>query len=488
MTGKTPVNDYSESEFSNLRIKNSTTKDVFDMIGWILTLVVPVLFYLYSPAIVVDGFDYEPKVFICIILSTSVMWIFSLLPEFMPSIFAILSTLLLSLVDSSIILSGFSSATFVIVLSIIIMTIAIIQSGIMKRFLLSLLKNTKTVHSASWALFGFGFLISPFLPSVINRTQLLSPLVKEVGESLDVTKEGNSLLYTSGYVGTTLLASSFLSASLLNFIIFSLLPLQEQQQFQSIGWFQGTLVISGILLLSYLLILPIFFHGKHIKEKVPHNFHHSLEKMGKVKPAELISLAALLVFFLGILTTQHHHISGSWLGFSLLFLLLVLGYIKLEDFQRKVDWPYLFLLSSIVGISNTFKTLGLDTWLYNHLLTVFPEILKDKFLLFSFVTTITLGLRLILPVGAVVALLAPIILTIAVKIGVSGWALCMVLLFVGDIWFFPYQCTFYQIYKSGFNSSNLNEKKFLILNAVINLLKLLALYLSFYYWKYLSLI
>ncbi|MBY0282007.1 MAG: TRAP transporter large permease subunit [Alphaproteobacteria bacterium] len=413
------------------------------------------------------------------------MWLFALLPEFIPGIFILLATLILSLVDSSIILSGFASPTFIIVLSIIMMTVSIMQSGIMKRFILSLLRHTHTLHLASWALFGFGLIITPILPSIINRAQITGPLVKEISESLKTGKDGNELLYTSGFLGVFLLSSSFLSASLLNFIIFSLLPLQEQQQFQTQGWLQGTLVMTGFLVIAYMLIVPLFFRKK---EKIEHKFNLSLEKMGKIKVKEVISLGALFIFFIGMLTTQHHHISSSWLGFSILFLLLALGYVNLNDFQRKVDWPYLFFLSSIVGISAVFKSLGLDIWLYNHLLTAFPEILKDKMFLFAFIAAVTLILRFMLPVGAVVALLAPTILAIATKVGVSGWALCMVLLLVGDIWFFPYQCTFYRIYKAGFNNSKINERKFLIINALVNVIKLIALFLSFYYWKYLSLI
>jgi di/tricarboxylate transporter len=91
----------------------------------------------------------------------------------------------------------------------------------------------------------------------------------------------------------------------------------------------------------------------------------------------------------------------------------------MEDFQKKVDWPYLFFLSAIVGISAIFKALGLDTWLYDHLLLTFPEILKDNMILFSSIALVSLTLRFILPVGAVVALLAPTILAISVKIGIS---------------------------------------------------------------------
>jgi di/tricarboxylate transporter len=298
-------------------------------------------------------------------------------------------------------------------------------------------------------------------------------------------KNSDSLLYTSAYLGTTLFSSSFLTASLLNIIVLSILPLQEQQQFHTEGWFKATFVITAVLLIAYIFVLFIFFKNK---EKKSCEFNLGLEKMGRITPNEIISLAIVLIFFFGILTTQHHHIASSWLGFSLLFLLMVLGVVSVDEFQKKVDWSYLFFLSAIIGISVTFKALKLDLWFYDNMLILFPEILEDKVLLFSLIALITILMRFMLPVGAVVAFLIPVILAIANKEGVSAWSLGMVVLFVGDIWFFPYQCFFYKYYRSIFNESyDIDEKKFLRINLVINAFKLIGLFLSFYYWKYLSL-
>lgn len=469
----------------------SYQKEIVQILGWLLTVIAPVLIYYLTPSFEVSGVDKGAKLFLCILSSASIMWIFSLLPEFVPGLFVLLATLLLSLVETPVILSGFASSTFITLLSIAVMTLAIMQSGVIARFLSYCLRHISSVKCAGWILFGFGVIITPILPSIISRSQLFGPVFSEISKSIKLKGDNDkrTLLYASGFFGFTLLSSSFLSASLLNFIIFSLLPLQEQQQFQSKGWIQATLMITAILLVVYMLVFSIFFKSKEKNEKTSYNFILKRDKKElKLKLNEVVSLGSLLVFFVGMLTTSYHKIPISWLALSILFMLLAVGIVKTEDFEKKVDWSYLFYVSSIVGISSTFKVLALDIWLYDLLLSLFPIILYNKILLFVFITVITLLLRLILPVGVVVILLIPTAIAISTKIGINAWTLCFVLLFVGDAWFFPYQCSFYQIYKTAFDKSLINEKKFLKLNASFNLVKLLALFLSLYYWKYLSLI
>ena len=479
-----------DGEFFKEPSKNSVTRDIADIVGWILSVILPLSIYLFTPPIEIDGFGNEPKLFLCVLSSAGVMWTFSLLPEFIPGIFVLLSTLLLSLVDSPVVLSGFSSPTFTTVLSIIAMTMVIIDSGVMKRFLLYLLRHVHSPCLAGWVLFGFGSLITPILPSIISRAQLLGPLVKDISKPFESEKDpqNRTFLFANGFYGLSLLSSSFLSASLLNFIVLSLLPLQEQEQFQSQGWFKGALVITVVLLFFYFLILPIFFGTGKKSQKTGKTLTFSNDQTKRIQAKEVVSLGVLLTFFVGTLTSNYHRIPSSWLAFLAFFLLLVFGFIQIDDFRKKIDWPYLFFLSSIVGISSTFKTMGLDLWLYNNFLTFIPEILNDKLTLFGAITAVTLILRLVLPVGAVVTLLIPTALAIATKVGVSGWSVSIVLLFVADIWFFPYQCTFYQIYRSDFEGSGISEKRFLLSNAALSLVKILALFLSIYYWKYLSLI
>ena len=68
-----------------------------------------------------------------------VMWIFRLVPEYVPAIFIILATILLGLAPQQIILSGFRSDSFFLALSVFGIGAVIVKSRIFYRVSLFLL-------------------------------------------------------------------------------------------------------------------------------------------------------------------------------------------------------------------------------------------------------------------------------------------------------------------------------------------------------------
>lgn len=466
------------------------TQDFFEMIGWILTIILPLTLYFFTSPISapLHGQD-DPKIFLCILSAASVMWAFSLVPELVPMFFIILTTALLSLVDTEVILSGFSSPTFVTLLGISALTVGIIQSGALKRFILYFMQ-TSSFRKLNIVFFCSGFIISPLLPSIINRCQLLGSLLSDISNSLNISPKTKPFLkmFTHGFFSTTLFSSSFLTASLMNFIIISVLPLQEQESFQSAGWFIATAVLTVFLMVSYSLLFFLFIRfDTHIDINVD-NITQNLSKMGAIKKSEKFTTFCLIALFIGMLTINFHHIPQSWLSFIVLFLLLVLNYVDMNDFQRNIDWSFILFLCSLVSLSQVFKDLKLDVWLYQNMLEYFPEMLSNRYTLFGSMIAVTIVLRFFLPIGAVVALLVPSAVSFAYLAGISAWALCFTILFIADIWFFPYQCTFYRIYRNPFGSTFSYQKKFLFFNAVMNVVKVIAVLCSLPYWKYMSLI
>lgn len=473
----------------NKKIRLWKNRNFLEVIGWVLSIITPLAVYYFIPAInPVHGQD-APKIFLCIISSASVMWGFSLLPELVPMFFIILTTSLLSLVDSNVILSGFSSATFITLLGLAALTVSIMQSGALKRFILYFMQGA-SFQKLNLVFFWGGIIISPFLPSIINRCQLMGVLLSDVTKSLKINPAGKPFLqlFTNGFFSTTLFSSSFLTASLMNFIILSVLPLQDQQSFQSAGWLIATIVMTLTVLLGYFILYFILMKSDEAVTINIDQMTQNFKRLGPLKKSEKFTTLCLIALFVGMLTTNYHHIPQSWLSFTILFLLLVLNHIDISDFQRYIDWSFLLFLCCLVSVSQTFKELKIDVWLYGGILQYFPEILSSRLTLFSSMIAITLILRLLLPVGAVVALLIPSAVSFSYLAGISAWPLCFTILFIGDIWFFPSQCTFYRVYQESIGKTFLSQKKFLLFNAILNIFKILAILLSLPYWKYLSLI
>ncbi|WP_032113143.1 SLC13 family permease [Candidatus Paracaedibacter symbiosus] len=465
------------------------SRDLLETIGWLLAIIMPLFAYHFLPPINPMHAQDEPKIFLCVISCASVMWAFSLLPELVPMFFIILTTAMLSLVDPAIILSGFSSSTFIILLGISALTVGIMQSGALKRFILYFMQ-TSSFQRLNTVFFCSGVIVSPLLPSIINRCQLLGALLSDISSSIKITPGSKPFLrmFTNGFFSITLFSSSFLTASLMNFIIFSVLPIQEQQTFQSGGWFLATIVLTVFLLISYLILFFCFLRSSDNVVIREADISENLKRMGPIKKSENFTTLCLIALFLGMLTVNYHHIPQSWLSFSILFLLLVLNHVNINDFQRNIDWSFILFLCSLVSLSQTFKSLKLDVWLFEGLVNHFPEMLVSRVTLFSSMIAITLILRFFLPIGAVVALLIPSAISIAYRVGISAWPLCFTILFIADIWFLPYQCTFYKVYKNPFGEAFSFERKFLLFNAIMNIFKILAILTSLPYWKYLSII
>jgi len=73
--------------------------------------------------------------------------------------------------------------------------------------------------------------------------------------------------------------------------------------------------------------------------------------------------------------------------------------------------------------------------------------------------------------------------------GTNSWVVGMIVLVLGEMWFFPYQCSYYMQYRSlALRQPGYDEKTFLRYNALMNLAKLGALYASLPYWKWMGLL
>ena len=86
-----------------------------------------------------------------------------------------------------------------------------------------------------------------------------------------------------------------------------------------------------------------------------------LALLGPMSAAEKGALVGFLFFLLGAATSDWHHVSAAWIAGFLLVGLLLMGLFSKKDFQQKIDWPMIFFLLSLDGLSRSISYLGLDT-------------------------------------------------------------------------------------------------------------------------------
>lgn len=487
-------------------MESSLTKNNYEeylsVIGWLLSIIVPAIVYF---SILSTGTSQEISIFASILSSAIIMWIFKLVREYLPGLLVVITCASLGLVPTSVVLSGFSSETFIMIFSVLVITVLIARSNLISRFMLTLLRRIPKETIWYDALFFISFaLLTPLIPSVISRTHLVGKAAVKALDMFGVRKHEACVIgtVTSSFFGASLFSNIFLSASLMNFIILALLPLQEQLQFQLVGWFKASFAAFVVILVTYIigyLILQRFLfkdrqligNKKQSKQSITEEQNQLIEKqlksLGPISKDEWVSLATLAAFFIGMLTFTYHKISPAWIAFSLVYMLLAFNIISREELLSKVDWTFLLFMASIIGISSVLNYFNISELISSNLR---GYILEDSpGFLFTFFVVVTMLVRFFLPIGATITLLIPIFITLSGLYGVTAWTACFTCLIITDMWFFKYQCIFYTPMTDVLDEAGISydEKKFQAFNIMTNIVRILAVVASFYYWRWISL-
>ena len=180
----------------------------------------------------------------------------------------------------------------------------------------------------------------------------------------------------------------------------------------------------------------------------------------------------------------------AWVAFALTYALLTFNILNREEIMSKIDWPFLLFMAAVIGISSITNYFGIAEVISQKLQNFTLLFGDSQGILFIFFVVFNIAIRFFLPIGATIALLIPIFISLAGLYTITAWAACFTCLIITDMWFFPYQCIFYTSMKTVFEEANVSfgEKKFLMFNALANIVRILAILASFYYWQWLGLL
>lgn len=463
-------------------------ESITGVLGWLVTLVAPLAILFFGRS---WGLEQDTLYFLAIFSSTVSMWVFSLVDEYVPGIFALLVTLAMGLVPPQVILSGLSSDGFMLALSVLGLAAVISASGLSYRLLLAVLRYVP--HTAFWqntALLGVGFILTPLIPSINGRVALVSPFLSDMLEILQLRLKGAAAnqLAVAAFTGVTLLSAVFLSSKSVNFVIFGLLPDQIQDQYQWMNWLLASAATGFILIVTYAMLAAFMLRGKvqiHLSEQL---LERQFSLLGALKKREWAAILGVIIFMLGVVTTSMHRVPSPWLGLAILFGLLLFGALNKNEFREKIDWPFLIYLAGIVGMTSAMNYLGIGQLVASNLPWL-GQYMHSNFSLFVLMlAAVIFVVRLAVPISATIVVMATILMPVAVHYGVNPWVVGFIILILGEMWFLPYQCSYYLQFKHLSQGKLYDEKVFLRFNAVSNLAKLVAIYASLPYWKMIGLL
>ncbi|MTI85711.1 MAG: cyclic nucleotide-binding domain-containing protein [Firmicutes bacterium] len=479
-----PVNedgDQEEEEESGLS----------NTIGWLLAILVPAAVLLFSSDM---GLDWNSRLFLCVLSAAIIMWTFSLTPSFLiPGILVILVLLFLGVAPPSVVLSGFTSGSFFMAMSVFGLTVVLIASGATYRLVLVLLKYIPPYRYAyTLVMFLTGFLITPVIPTYSGRVTIMGSPIQDIVNALGYRPSGKAAtqLITAAYTGTTHFASVFLTGTSLNFLIYGLLPQQVRTQFTWGGWFLAAAVFTAVSVVAYLILLTLMFRSDETPQLSRDKIETQLEIMGPLSAKEWAAIGGVLLFIIGVITSSIHKIDTPWIGLAVLYIFLALGVLQDKEFKKGINWSFLIYLGAMIGLVDTMSYLGLDQWLVYHFGWM-SHYLQENIYLFIFMLTISIALLgFVIDEYTTITFFAAVLFPMALLNGINPWVMGFIILTSTGWWVLPYQDPDFILFSEITNSKNkiFNIPWFLKFNSATIVIQLIAIYISIPFWFYMGLL
>lgn len=457
--------------------------------GWLLAIILPMLVMHFAPG---WGFNWNSTVFIAIASATIAMWVFAVVPEFVPAIFAMLSLVILGVVPEAIVLSGFTSSSFFMAVGIFGLGAVLLASGLTYRIVLHLLKILPKRQSAfGIGLMGIGLMLTPIIPSANGRSNLIAPIFLDMMNTLryQSTAKAATALSISAFAGLSLFSPVFLTSKSANFVVYGMLPEQIREQFSWLYWLVASLAAAITMLLLLAILLKTIFRNQEIPAISRDKVQAQLDILGPTQSHEWAALVGILFLAIGILTGSLHKISPAWVALIILYVFLTVGIFSRSQFRLNIDWSFLFLLAGMIGIIKTMSYVGIDQWFSTKLDWLIPY-MKHNFSLFVLLLSVSIILvRFIIPNNPTIMIFSAIFIPVAETSGVNPWVVVFIILMMSDTWFLRYQCTYYLVFSETANhDQQYDEKALLKFNVLTNAIRLVAIYVSIPFWTWLDIL
>ena len=457
--------------------------------GWACVFVFPPLVYVLGLA---SGLGVEAAIFTAMLTAAVLLWVFSLVEEFVPTLVVVVAALFIGLAPPDVALAGFSSPGLLLLLGVFALSAVISSSGLSYRLMLHLLLRLPDKAFSHQAVLLFsGYVLSPLIPSANTRLALLTPLFKDMSNGLKLPPRGPAVtaLLAAMFGGALLFSPMMATSKSSNIAALNLLPPQVQSEFNGFFWLVAAGAAVLVVTVAHLSIVPRLFPTKEEAPLPRETLESQLAAMGPLKPSEWIAAAGFVFFLVGCATVSWHHVAPAYLAGCVLLGLLVTGTILRKDFQQRIDWPMIFFLLGIDSMMRIMSHLGLAQALADAAGAAYGFVDGKIALFILAVLATTLTVRLVLPVTAGMLSSAIILLPVAAAQGINPWICVFCTAIFSDISFFRHQGTngILQIHSSGLFGI-VDERGFMRYHYLMNAARVVAVFASIPWWKWLGLL
>ena len=413
------------------------------------------------------------------------MWLFQVMNNGVASIL-MMGLMIVFGVRPQVILGGFSSPSFWILLCVLFYGCAMHKTGLAQRlsfYVLSLFPGTYSGILA--AFFVIGSVLALGIPSMTVRTAIMVPIAWALVQSLHIPgrSRGSALIMLTSVEMAVLPGCALLYGSLYGPVVESVFQVRNFP----LSWLGYAKVMSVPTILLCVLVLvvnPLVMKPEKRLISHPTFAREKLKALGPIKRDELITIAIIAFSILYWATDRIHHLPSFLVGMFGLGLFALFGIIRDEDIGGGVSWTLLLFIGGVFGLANTIQEYKITDWLTGNFMPIAEKLSFSALVLLLVMALALLLIRFLDPTGfiAIPVLFLPVS-DVILDAGIPPLALIAPLLLAQAPFWLSHQ-NFWIAMGEGMTSNQaFSARQRVALANVYGVLVLVTLALSVGYWK-----
>jgi CRP-like cAMP-binding protein len=413
-------------------------------LGTALALAFFVLGWVLPPP---DGLDRAGMAVLGAIVATVPLLVFDVLADYVVMLLLVLAVVVPGLVPPSVVLAGFATPAWLMILTLLAVGAAISRSGLMFRLvLLSLERLPPSFVPQSLVLCATGLLLTAGLSSGATRIALGVPIARGIVDAMGFAPRspGSAAIGILTFFSFLQFGELFLTGTFTGLVVHDLLPQAARRSITWWRWFFVAVPIFVIVFaLQYTTILALFkpHRGARVNLRAI-RLQHAL--LGPITRNEIWSAAALLALVVGFATRGVHGIAPAWLALAGFLFLFALGALDQSAFQGGT-LALLVYSGVILSLGDVFTALRIDAWLTTFVQRGMPGFIGNPYGFVLVVAILAYVLRFFVPWMTASTLIALVTMPLAEGLGFHPFIPVLVALVAGDHTTMPYLNSGYAI-------------------------------------------
>jgi anion transporter len=346
-------------------------------------------------------------------------------------------------------LAGFATASWVLVVAVLIIGAAITSTGVLYRLALETIAHMRGGFPGEvTALSLAGLLMGPAVPNATSRVIIIAPMLRELVEALGYRPHSSAAsgLAMAALIGFGQMAATFLTSSTTAVLVLAVLPTRAQEDISWITWALYGAPVNFVLFIGLLASILWLYRPAGVERQPSTERAASLALqralLGPMSRDEKIALGVGIGLLVGFITQPLHGVDPAWIA-VLATGALAATRVVTANTLRAVNWNFALLFGVLISLATVFGSTGLNRWMADRVAAAAGDLLASPTLFVIALALLCFAISFVVRWQAAAPLVTIALAPVASESGVHPFIVGLVAVIACNGFFLPYQSTTY---------------------------------------------